>query len=360
MEEYLTKLYTDVNNSGSFASASRLWKEARKTYPKLSLKTVKHFLESRPEYTLHRNVRKHFDRAPVITNGLHEQADLDLADVSRLASANGGIHFLIIMIDPFSRFALVEPIKNKSAKTVVSGMKRMLSRHPRIPKTIRHDEGTEFVNSQFKTLMKQHNIRTYVAKGAPKANYAERFIRTLKNKLYRYMTYRQTNKYLEVLQAMVDSYNNSFHHSIKMKPTDVTEKNESMLWQQLYLDRQKPSNTRKKHKYKIGQHVRVAIRKGPLGKGYTHNWSETVYTIRDALYRNCFPVYALSDLHGRPKQRMYYEQELQPIRISKEKQVHKIIQSRRKGKTTEYHVRWKNFGPEYDQWLTKEKLNKYM
>lgn len=360
METYLAKLYNDVDSPGSFASASRLLKEARKKYPRITLKEVKQFLESSSAYTLHATVRRKFNRAPVITNGLHEQADLDLADVSRLSKENGNIHFLIILIDPFSRYAAVEPIKNKSAEIVVQGMKRLLARYPRIPKSIRHDEGREFVNSSFKKLMKQNAIETYIARGMPKANYAERFIRTLKNKLYRYMTFKKTKKYADVLQNIVKSYNNSYHGSIKMKPADVTEKNESQLWKRLYLDSTKPNIKRRKHIYKIGQQVQIMLRKGALEKGYTVNWSDVVYVIRDIQYRSNIPVYVLADLAGKPIRRTFYQQELQRVRVNvTTKQIEKIIQTRRKGKTTEYHVRWKHFGPKYDQWVTKDILNKY-
>lgn len=360
VDSYLRKLYTDPKSTVAFSSASRLYRAALKEYPNITLSRVRRYLESEAAYTLHKPTRRNFSRSRVITDGLFEQADMDLADVSNIAAQNKHTNFLMIMIDPFSRYAAVEPLKDKSAPTVLAGLKRLFARYPKLPKSVRHDKGNEFVNSQVREYLKTLHIKQFIARGAPKANYAERFIRTLKTKLYRYMTHNNTKNYAPVLQDIVEGYNNSYHSSIKMKPTQVNEENESRLWKYLYLS--SFPTKRKRHRYRIGQQVRVSLRKHPLDKGYTRNWSETVFKIRDTVYRDRLPIYKISDLYDRPYTDSYYEAELQPVRVDiSKKKIEKIIQSRRgKGGNTEYHIRWKYYGPSYDQWVSKDILDKYI
>lgn len=363
MDKYLNELYSNPKSIVAFSSAAKLWRKARERYPKLTLSRVKQYLKSVPSYTLHQPARRKFKRGRVITGGLNEQADVDLADVSNRASQNNGIKFLLIYIDPFSRQASVETLRNKEGPTVANAFSKLFERI-KPPKSIRHDDGKEFVNTHVKQLMKERNVQQFVTRTAPKANYAERFIRTLKGRLHKYMTHNNTKKYIDILQDVVNAYNNSYHSSIKMKPNAVNEQNESELWQRLYMDTPVETTDRKvpkliKHKYKEAQQVRISLRKHPFEKGYTPNWSETVYVIRDRLYRENIPVYKISDLYGRPYRGTYYEPEIQPVSVSLDKEIEKVIQTRRKNGKTEYHIRWRNYGPAYDQWVSKQILEKY-
>lgn len=363
MDSYLKHLYTDTNSPVAFSSPLRIFNEAKKRYPKLKFATVKSFLAQQPSYTLHKPVTKKFKRAPVITNGLGEQVDVDLADTTRLSGSNDRIKFLIVMLDPFSRYAMVEPIKNKKSQTVLEGMKRLFSKNPtRVPKALRHDEGGEFVNKNMRAYLKQKNIAQYIAKGQPKANYAERFIRTIKNKIYRFMTHNKTKRYIDVLPNLVESYNNSTHSSIGMRPTSVTEGEvENKLWKKLYLSGNANKIKLKRHRYKKGQQVRVVVNKKPFEKGFTPNWSETVYLVDKKLYRDNIPVYKVSDLKHYPQRKTYYEQELQPVSVvTKPPKIEKVIQTKRNNKgETLYHIRWLHFGPKYDEWVTRDDLNKH-
>ena len=99
---------------------------------------------------------------------------------------------------------------------------------------------------------------------------AERFIRTLKNKIYKYMTSISKNEYIDKLYDIVDEYNNTYHRSIKMKPLDIKDN--------AYIDFEKEVND-KDPKFKIGDHVRISKYKNIFAKGYTPNWSEEVFVI---------------------------------------------------------------------------------
>ena len=100
---------------------------------------------------------------------------------------------------------------------------------------------------------------------------AERFIRTLKTKIYRYMTLVSKNVYIYKLDDIVNEYNNAYHRAIKMKPVDVKDNT--------YIDSNKEVND-KDPKFKVGDHVRISKYKNIFAKGYMPNWSEEVFVIK--------------------------------------------------------------------------------
>ena len=101
---------------------------------------------------------------------------------------------------------------------------------------------------------------------------AERFIRTLKTKIYKYMTSLSKNVYIDKLDDIVNEYNNTYHRAIKMKPVDV--KNNT------YIDSMELHSNVKDPKFKVGDHVRVSKYPNIFAKGYTSNWSEEVFVIK--------------------------------------------------------------------------------
>ena len=130
---------------------------------------------------------------------------------------------------------------------------------------------------------------------------AERFIRTLKTKIYKYMTSISKNVYINKLDDIVGQYNNTYHRTIKIKLVDVKDNS--------YIDFKKEVND-KDHKFKVGDHVRISKYKNIFAKGYTPNWSEEAFVIRKV--QNTVPwTYVINDLNGEEIVGTFYEQELQ-------------------------------------------------
>ena len=130
---------------------------------------------------------------------------------------------------------------------------------------------------------------------------AERFIRTLKNKLFKHMTAVSKSVYFDVLDDIVNKYNNTVHRTIKMKPIDVTSDS--------YAEYNEDSNVTKP-KFKVGDHVRISKYKNIFAKGYTQNWSEEIFVV--SKIKNTVPwTYVISDLNGEPITGSFYEKELQ-------------------------------------------------
>ena len=163
------------------------------------------------------------------------------------------------------------------------------------------DKGSEFYNASFKKWLQDNDIVMYSTRNEGKSVVAERFIKTLKNKIYKYMTSISKNMYTNKLDDIVNEYNNTYHTAIKMKPIDLKVNT--------YINTNKEVND-KDPKFKVGDHVRMSKYKNIFAKGYTPNWSEEVFVIRKV--KNTVPwTYVSNDLNGEEITRTFYEKELQ-------------------------------------------------
>ena len=229
-EDYLSSIYFDPKHPASFSGPTKLYRELKKDGRfQVGLNKIRQWLQDQEVYSIHKPLRRKFLTNRVIVQGIDEQWDADLADMSSLAKQNKGVKFLLLTIDIFSRYVWVEPLKNKTNSEVVKAFKKIFKKG-RKPKTIRFDKGKEFTGSLVKKYLKDMAIHSFNSQNLSKANYAERAIKTLKNAINRYISYTQKTKYVDHLQDFVDSYNNSFHSSICMAPNDVNEDNETGLW----------------------------------------------------------------------------------------------------------------------------------
>ena len=162
-------------------------------------------------------------------------------------------------------------------------------------------KGSEFYNSYFQKWLKDNDIEMYSIHKERKSVVAERFIRTLKTKNYKYMTSVSKNVYIDKLDDMVNEYNNTYHRTIKMKPVDVKDNT--------YIDFKKEVND-KDPKFKVGDHVRISKYKNIFAKGYTPNWSEEVFVIKKV--KNTVPwTHVINDLNGDEIVGTVYKKELQ-------------------------------------------------
>ena len=186
-----------------------------------------------------------------------------------LSKYNKGIKYLLYAIVLFSKYAWVIPLKDKKGTSIVNAFKKIIS-EGRKPNKIWVDKGSEFYNKSFKDFLKINDTEMYSTFNEGKSVVAERFIRTLKNKILKHMTAISKNVYFDVLEDIVKKYNSPVHKTIKMKPTDVTSDS--------FAEYNEDSN-KKNPKFKVGDHVRISKYKNIFAKGYGSNWSEDVFVI---------------------------------------------------------------------------------
>ena len=134
------------------------------------------------------------------------------------------------------------------------------------------DKGSEFYNTSFKKWLQNNGIVMYSTHNEGKSVIAERFIRTIKSKIYKYMTSISKYVYIDKLDDILNEYNNTYHTTIKMKPIDVKDNR--------YINTDKEVNN-KDPKFKVGNHVRISKYKNIFPKGYTPNWSKEVFVIKE-------------------------------------------------------------------------------
>ena len=122
----------------------------------------------------------------------------------------------------FSKYAWIIPIKDKKGTSIVNAFKKIVSKGQRKPNKIWFDQVSEFYNKLFTDFLKINDIEMYSTFNEGKSVVAERFIRTLKNEFFKHMTTILKNVYIDVLNDIVNKYNNTVHRTIKMEPVDVT------------------------------------------------------------------------------------------------------------------------------------------
>ena len=197
---------------------------------------------------------------------------VDLADMQSLSKFSKGFKYLLCAFDLFIKYAWVIPIKDKKGTSIVNAFKKIVSKGQRKPNKIWVDQGSEFYNQSFKDFLKINNIEMYSTYNEGKYVVAERFIRTLKNKIFKHMTTISKNVYIDVLNDIVNKYNNTVHKTIKIKPIDVIN--------DFYAECNKESN-KKSPKFKVGDRVRISKYKNIFAKGYISNWSEEVFIVNE-------------------------------------------------------------------------------
>ena len=160
--------------------------------------------------------------------------------------------------------------KIKKGISIVSAFQKILKESDKKPNKIWVDKGSEFYNNSFKKWLKDNDIEMYSIHNEGKSVVAERFIITLKSKIYKYMIAISKNVYIDKLDDIVNEYDNTYHRTIKMKPVDVKDNT--------YIDFEKEVNN-KDPKFKVGDYVRIFKYKNIFAKGYMPNWSEEVVII---------------------------------------------------------------------------------
>ena len=195
-----------------------------------------------------------------------------LVDMQLISKFDKEFRLLLCLFYIYSKYACVVPLKDKKGITITNAFQKILKESNwRKPNKTWVDKGSEFYNSSSKKQLKDNDTEMYSIHNEGKSVVAERFIRTLKTKIYKYMTSISKNVYIDKLDDIVNKYNNTYHSTIKMKPVDVKSNT--------YINSSKEIND-KNPKFKVGDNVRISKYKNVFAKGYTTSWVEEVLVIK--------------------------------------------------------------------------------
>ena len=288
---------------------------------------------------LHRPKRRRFKTARVLIKGvLDDLWQADLVDLSMYPDR--GYKYILTVIDAGSKKGWAEPLHNKSGLEVSQALKRVLdSTGGYIPRYLQTDKGTEFYNTHTKALLHKYGITLYSTQG--KAWIVERWNRTLKDMMFLEFSVQGNYKWVDILPALLNRYNNRYHRSIGMKPADVTKRDERQILQRLFPT---PVKVRKP-RFKVGDRVRISKLKHVFAKSYLPNWTNEQFIIT-RVRGGEVPTYYLKDVYNKPVIGRFYEEEMTSTAFPDQYLVEKIV-ARRGGKV---RVRWLGFGPEHDTW----------
>ena len=269
-----------------------------------------------------------------------------------------------MVIDIFSRYAWIEPIKDKTAKEIVKAFNKIISKG-RKPRRLRTDAAKDFTSKGFQEYLKSKDIAHFTTHSEKQANYVERFIKTIKSRIWRHIQSKNSRRYIDVLQKLVDSYNRSWHSGILSEPINVNKQNESRLWWQMYWPKnfgvkKEPKEKKVKFLFKVGDKVRISHLRSAFQREYDIKWSGEIFKVSKRFVRQGQPIYRIIDWLNKPVKGTFYQKELQKVNVTDADvfKVDKILKYKGHSKNKLAKIRWLNWPKKFDSWVPVSELQK--
>lgn len=293
---------------------------------------------------LHKPARKNYKRRAVVIRGLDETWSADLVEMGPHANVNKNFKYILTVIDNFSKFAWARGLKSKGGKDVTAAMESIFN-EGRVCKKLFVDQGKEFYNKDFKQLLSKHKVHMYSTFSVLKAMIVERFNRTIKNKMYKQFSLNGNYKWIDILQPLINEYNNTIHRKIKTKPKDVNKNNAKKLQLLVYNNYKIPE---KNDKFRVGDKVRISKSKTIFAKGYLPSWSTELFKIIK-INKTIPYTYVLQDYQDQLIEGTFYSEELQKVKHDDVYLIEKVL--RKKG--NKKYVKWLGFDESHNSWVTE-------
>ena len=219
-----------------------------------------------------------------------------------------------------------------------------MEEYNRSPTNLQTDNGTEFYNKHFRTLMKEYGVNHYSTFSNIKACIVERFNRTLKNAVWKTFSLQGSYEWQSIIQKSIDKYNNTKHRTIGMKPLFVYGKKiENALLENVFSKRKVHNEV---HKFRVGDYVRISKHKAEFVKGYRPSWSTEIFCIHET--RATVPLtYLLKDCNGQEISGGFYSEELQRVKYHDIYLVERVL--KRCG--NKVLVKWLGFDASHNCWV---------
>lgn len=367
--EFLENYYYNSVNPAAYTSPEKLYQALKsiKNF-KFSKFFISKWLKTQDAYTLQRQVRRPYKIPNIRVSGLNVQWSMDLMDVQNLSKENDGVRFLLIVIDTLSKYLRVVALRQKSAKDVTNALKEVFESGVKC-QTLRSDRGGEFKNRILQNYLKTIGVRLIFANQNSKASIAERVIRTIRARLYRYFQKNRTYKYVHILADIVRNYNSTPHRSLNgLSPKEVNKKNEADVWATLYLKNDKSKKERKlrtekkrrsiKYRYKVNDLVRLSHLKHIFRRGYNQQFTGEVFKIAKRFHLQGIPMYKVKDFNNELIEGDFYENDLQIVKKDADSLwiVEKVIQKRKRGSKTELFVKFESWPEKFNQWVKESDI----
>ena len=300
---------------------------------------------------LHKPIKKKFKKRYVFVRNVDDIWAADLIDLRAHSKVNGGYKYVLMVIDVFSKYGWGVPLKTKTAVAVTEAFETLFKDHT--PKKLWVDEGKEFYNQNLESVLKKHDIQIYSTHNDEKCSVVERWNRTIKTQLWKYFTANGTYQYTDILQQLIDKYNNTVNRSTKFTPTDARKAiNRDKVFENLFFKKVQQRNTTPI--FKVGDEVRITRKKKLFEKGYTSNWTNKIYTISKVL-KTLPPTYKLKTDRDEVLEGSFYEPELQKKRED-HFQIEKILGWKNIKKKKHGLIKWVGYDSSYNTWEPEKEI----
>ena len=200
--------------------------------------------------------------------------ECDLMDMRSLSKNNDRYKYLLSVVDVFSKYLHIVPLGTNMGTAVSDAFRSIFAKYSkpvrRRPVWVRTDKGKEFLNGIFEALLRKEIIQFQVYRDSnAKCAIVERSHRTIRQTLYRYMKYKNTYRYIDILPRFVRGYNDTVHSATGMAPSKVTESEILAVWNRMRTLHTAMSIAAVR--YSVGQHVRISKEKLKFAKGGEQN-----------------------------------------------------------------------------------------
>lgn len=352
-EKILHKIFFNLKSPASYSGIQALYKEAKSYYPALTLSDVEKFLHNQRTWTLYKPIKKKFKRLKTIPSGLNTDWQCDLCIFDDLRKENDQFRYLLVCIDVLSRKINVAPAKSKSSADMIEAFDKIFKESGVFPNKLYSDAGVEFQAKKMLDYFMSKDILKFVMHSPHlHAGVVERANKTIKLRLYKYFSEKNTIRWLEPIQKIVTGINNSINRTIGMTPNEVTYENANELWKKLYKSE---NNSEIKHKFSTGNIVRIGKEKGSFGRSFHPNFTDELFIISKVNPTNP-PSYRITDLENQPIKGIFYEPELVLTNLDTTHRIAEVIKTRKRKGITEHFVRWIGYPETYNSWVKDRDL----
>ena len=356
----LEKIYSNLKNPGGLSSIQKLYTEVKKHNPDIRKKDIIKFLNSKESYTLHRGTPNRFPRRKFLFTRPGHTLMADICYMKLYENEN--TPFLLFLMDGYSRYLTIYPISSLKYPNVATVLDNFFNNS--IYKYIKFftDQGIEFTNSKTKKMYEKHSIHWYTTFSKTiKVSPVERVILTIKNKIKKYISHFNTERYLDVLDKIVEGYNKSQHRMLDMRtPIDVHLLNKwpdiKRLTIKIYKRHMKTIKS-VSNELPLGQVVRIQASRHTFSRALDVRNTYELFKVTK-VNRNHIPTtYNLSDLDGDVINGVFYRPELTPVEDKGLYSIEILKTRKRKGKK-QYLIRYVNFPASSKKWVNENMLVK--
>ena len=301
---------------------------------------------------LNKPVINKFERKKIIVNHIDEIHSCDLVDMQKYSRVNKGYKYIFTNIDIFSKYSWSFPLKTKTIKEIKSCFQKIFNE--RKPKYIWSDQESAFFSKEMLQFFKDNNVKIYYTHSHLKAVIIERFNRSLRELMMKSFVKNNNTVWYNILPDLINTYNNRYHQTIKMKPKNVNKLNEKHIKNTVYNH----DITNKKPKFKVNDLVRISLKRRALFDKSTGNikWSEQLYKIYKINKSNVI-TYQLKDMNDGIIKGQFYTRELQ---LTKNTTGEYIIEKILKTNKDKIYVKWRGYDSSFNSWINKNTVTKYL